>query len=60
MTSQPVFESLRYVLIVGCILFVAYRWRIVNASASRRQIFFVMGAIIIVALAVMPFQERPR
>jgi hypothetical protein len=60
MTSQPVFESLRSVLIVGCILFVAYRWRIVNASASRRQIFFVMGAIIIVALAVTPFQERPR
>jgi ABC-type cobalamin transport system permease subunit len=48
LTEAPLMASITTAAILGCVLFVLYRWRIVHQSRERKRLYFIGSAIVIV------------
>ena len=42
---------------LGCVLFIVYRWRIADQPRERRRLYYVASAIIIFIGALIPYSR---
>jgi hypothetical protein len=53
----PLVASIGSVVLLSCVLFVLYRWRVAYASGERKRLYYVASAIIIVIGALIPYSR---